>query len=274
MPYSIVMTRWLMLALLSTGVALPEQQPETMSVLEKPLYAPPLAREERSARQAVRAAAHAAQQRDPANVDAVLALARADVALGHVGNALETLTRALEVKPDEPRLTLERGRNLIVIRKFELAARELRKPAETLPDAWCALGVAHYLAADYPHAREALGKCTGQGTSPVFAYLADWRTGASAMPRPLVSREPSPDPSAPIRLPGAATKPGPTMRIPLAAIYLDAAERLIKGDTPGAKALLKQIVEQDRHHWMDPVYIAAEVDYARLLKAEPKRKKK
>ena len=35
MPYSIVMTRWLMLALLSTGVALPEQQPETMSVLEK-----------------------------------------------------------------------------------------------------------------------------------------------------------------------------------------------------------------------------------------------
>ncbi len=93
------------------------------------------------------------------------------------------------------------------------------------------------------------------------------------MPRPTVSREPTPDPSAPIRLPGTAKKPGPAMRMPIAGTYLDAAERLIKKDTAGAKELLKQIVEKNRNEWMDPVYIAAEADYTRILKVEGKRQK-
>ena len=33
-------------------------------------------------------------------------------------------------------------------------------------------------------------------------------------------------------------------------------------------------MEKNRNEWMDPIYIAAEADYARLLKAEPKKKKK
>jgi hypothetical protein len=60
----------------------------------------------------------------------------------------------------------------------------------------------------------------------------------------------------------------------MTAMYLDAAERLIQGKTEAAKDLLKQIVEKDRNNWMDPVYIAAEADYARILKAEPRKKKK
>lgn len=247
------------------------QQPETLSLLEKPLYAPPLAREERDRREAALSEARAAYDRDRSSIDAVLAVARAQMALGRVGDSLETLTRALESKPDDPRLWLERGRGFIVIRKFELAVKELRKAARTVPEAPCALGMAQYLAADYPGARDAFSKCADPG---IFAYLADWRTGPSALPRPAVSREPAPDPSAPIRLPGAATKPGPAMRIPMAATYLDAAERLIKGDSKGAKELLKQIVEKDRNRWMDPVYIAAEVDYAKILKAEGKKKKR
>ena len=271
MPYSIVMRLWLLLALLNAAVAFPGQQPETMSLLEKPLFAPPLASEERSKREGARAATRAAYDRDRASVDAALALARADMALGRVGDSLEVLTRALETNPDDPRLTLERGRGLIVIRKFELAGKELRKPAETLPDAHCALGVAQYLAADFAHARESFGKCPDPG---IFGYLADRRAGHSAMPRPTVSREPTPDPSPALRMPGAATKPGPAMRIPVTATYLDAAERLIEGKSEAAKNLLKQIVEKNRNDWMDPVYIAAEADYARLLKAEPKKKKK
>ena len=73
---------------------------------------------------------------------------------------------------------------------------------------------------------------------------------------------------------GAATKPGPTTRLPIDASYLDAAQSLIDGKTGAAKDQLKQIVEKHRNEWMDPVYIAAEADYARLLKAEPKKKKK
>jgi tetratricopeptide (TPR) repeat protein len=247
------------------------QQPETMSLLEKPLYAPPLSKDERAPREAALAVARAAYAKDKTGVDAILALAHAQMALGLVGDSLETLTHGVETTPDEPRLSLERGRGLIVIRKFEAAVKELRKPAETLPEASCALGIAQYLAADYPHAREAFTKCPDPG---VFAYLADARAGSSAMPRPNISRDPTPDLSAPIRLPGAVKKPGPATRIPMTATYLDAAEKLLKKDNKGAKPLLKRIVEKDHNNWMDPVYIAAEVDYAKVLKAEPKKKKK
>ena len=249
------------------------QQPETMSLLEKPLFAPALSREERGKREEALRAARAGFDRDPSSVDAVLALARAQMALGRVGDSLETLTRALEGKPDDPRLSLDRGRGLIVIRKFELAAKELRKASATIPEAHCALGVAEYLAADYPRAREAFGQCSDPALSPVFPYLADWRTGPSAMPRPAVPRELAQDPAA-IRLPGAATKSGPAKELPLAAAYLDAAEHLLKGRTTDAGDLLKRIVEKHRNEWMDPVYIAAEADYARILKTEPKKRRK
>jgi tetratricopeptide (TPR) repeat protein len=249
------------------------QQPETMSLLEKPLFAPPLSREERGKREETLRAARAAFDRDASSVDAVLALARAQMALGRVGDSLETLTRALEGKPDDPRLSLERGRGLIVIRKFELAARELRKASATIPEAHCALGVAEYLANDYPRAREAFGQCNDPAVSPVFPYLADWRTGPSARPRPAVPREAAPDPAA-IRLPGATTKPGPAKELPLAAAYLDAAEHLLKGRTKEARDLLKRIVEKNPNEWMDPIYIAAEVDYAKILKAEGRKGKK
>ncbi len=59
----------------------------------------------------------------------------------------------------------------------------------------------------------------------------------------------------------------------MAATYLDAAERLIQGKREAAKDLLKEIVEKDRNNWMEPVYIAAEADYARILKAEGKKPK-
>lgn len=246
------------------------QQPETMSLLDKPLYAPRLPAEERARRDADLVLARAAYDRDPANVDAVVGLARAESALGRVGNALDVLTHALEAKPDDPRLALERGRGLIALRKFDVAVRALARPAETLPEARCTLGIAEYLAARYTRARDALAKCEQPG---IFAYLAEARTGSTHTPRPAVSREPARDPSV-IRLPGAPTKPGPAMRLPLEAMYLDAVERLIKRDAEGAKTLLKGIVEKDRERWMDPVYIAAEVDYAALLKAEGKRRKK
>ncbi len=245
------------------------QQPETMSLLDKPLYAPRLPREERAARESALVEARAAYEHDPVSVDAAIALARAEMAIGRVGDALEIITRAQEGKPDDPRLALERARGLITIRKFELAVKALAKPAETLPDARCALGLAQYLAASYARAREALAKCPEPG---IFAYLADARAGSSGTPRPVVTREPTRDRSV-IRLPGAAT-PGPSMRLPLEAMYLDAVERFIKGDTAGARALLKQIVEKDRDRWTDPVYIAAEVDYAAILKSEGKRPKK
>jgi len=259
MLYSIVMRLWILLALLTASGAVAGQQPETMSLLQKPLFAPPLSNDERTAREAALAAARAVYNRDRANVDAVVELARAQMALGRVGDSLETLTRAQEAKADDPRLALERARGLIVIRKFELAGKELRKPAEMPPEASCVFGMAQYLAADYPRAREAFAKCPDPG---IFAYLADSRTGPSAMPRPAVA---PPDPAA---------KKGHESSAAMTARYLDAADKLLEKDTDGARELLRQIVEKDRNRWMEPVYIAAEADYARLAKTDPLRKKK
>ena len=94
--------------------------------------------------------------------------------------------RAQEAKPDDPRLLLERGRGLIVIRKFEMAGKELRKAAETLPEA--SLRARH--GAVPRGATTAGARGVRQVPRPgIFAYLADWRTGPSAMPRrPAVDR--------------------------------------------------------------------------------------
>jgi tetratricopeptide (TPR) repeat protein len=268
------MRAWLLFALLNASVALAGQHPETISLLERPLFAPPLAREEREKREDALREARAGFDRDSSNVDAVLALARAQMSLGRVGDSLETLTRALELKPDDAGLLLERGRGLVVIRKFPLAARELRKASATIPEAHCALGVAEYLSADYPRAREAFSQCTDAGVSPVFPYLADWRTGPSAMPRPSLPREPGPDPSTSIRMPGTPVSPVPSGHMTLAASYLEAAENLIQGKRGVAKDQLKRIVDKNLNEWMDPVYIAAEADYARILKTEGRKRKK
>ena len=42
----------------------------------------------------------------------------------------------------------------------------------------------------------------------------------------------------------------------------------------GIKELKKAIVEKHKHRWMEPVYVAAEADYSRIMKSEPKKKKK
>jgi hypothetical protein len=58
----------------------------------------------------------------------------------------------------------------------------------------------------------------------------------------------------------------------MAERYIDAVDDLMAGKTDAAKDRLKQIVEKHRNDWMNPVYIAAESDYARILKAKGGRR--
>ena len=121
------------------------------------------------------ATARAVYNGEPSKADAMLELARAQTALGRVGDALETLTHGLEANPDEPRLAARaRARITSSIRKFELAAARARKAAEKLPEAPARSALRMYLAADYARAREAFGKCADPG---VFGYLG--RAGGS-----------------------------------------------------------------------------------------------
>jgi tetratricopeptide (TPR) repeat protein len=249
------------------------QHPETMSLLDEPLYPPQLPKETRARLETELTSARAAYAKDPTSPDAALVLAQADTRLGRVGDALELLTRAIEAKPDDSRLLLERARDLVVFRKFDAAERDLRKVLAAASEANCSLGLVLYLKGEFTQARESYGKCADPG---IFAYLSDHRAGPSAMPRPAIPVDAStaePD----IRLPGSTLPRDPKASATLAAKYLDASDDLASRKTDAAKALLKNIVEKHRNDWMDPVYIAAEADYARMLKAEgkkPNRKKK
>lgn len=244
------------------------QQPETMSLLGEPLFAPKLTKEARAAADTELARAHAAYTAKPSGVAEILALARAHLALGRVGDALILLTRGLEANPDAAELHLARGGGYLLIRKFEIAARDLAKASATLPAARCSLGLAEYLAGDYERARATYKQCADPG---VFGYLAERRAGGSPAQRP-VPQGPIPPSSAPIRLPGTVTREKADAAEPIAATYLSAIEALLDGKKEEATERLKKIVERNRTAWMEPAYIAAESDYARL-RVNTKRKR-
>jgi tetratricopeptide (TPR) repeat protein len=245
------------------------QQPETMSLLGEPLFAPSLPKSDKTRANADLATARAVYDRQPSKPEAILGLEQALRALGRVGDAIELLTHGLEANPDEPRMLFERGRHYISFRKFDVAARDLSKAAETLPAARCALGLAHYLSADYARATETYAKCSDPG---VFGYLATRRAGAPDAPRPIATGPP-PTPATTIRLPGSVSSTTPEETKPIAASYMEAVERLLAGDEDAARERVKKIVEKNRRDWTAPAYIAAEVDYARLKKTEKRKKK-
>ena len=243
------------------------QQPETLSLLGDPLYPPKLAKDDRLKAEAELARARAAHTASPQAPAEILALQQAQMALGRVGDALVVLTHGIEANREDPSLLLARGRGYILIRKFDVAERDLRKAAGKLPSARCSLGLALYLSGSYEPARESFADCRDTG---VFGYLAERRAGRASTLRPTPDG-PLPSAAAAIRLPGAVTRGREPAREPIAASYLAAIERLLAGDENGARDLLKKIVEKNRNDWMEPAYIAAEADYARLKKPTKKR---
>ena len=258
------------LALALAGAAgIAGQQPETLSLLGEPLYAPPLSKAARATADEALSEARARYNATPNDVAAIIALEQAHLTLGRVGDALEILTHGVEANPEDARLRLERGRSYIRIRKFELAQKDLRKAAETLPSAHCSLGLALYLSADYAHARESYARCADPG---VFGYLSTRRAGGAAAAPPAGPLGPTPATAPPIAFPGTVGSKTPKAREPIARLYLDAVERLLADRKDEARDALKNIVEKNRDDWMEPAYIAAEVDYAKL-RATAKKKK-
>lgn len=266
-----------MLAPLFLSVGLLLQQPETLSLLDTDLYAPSFPRDVRAKLEADVANTRGAYQKDPKSADAAIAYVRAQLAIGHVGDALESLARAIEVIPDDQRLVLERAKALVIYRKLDAAERDARKAADGLPEANCTLGLTLYLKMQFAESRSAYGKCSAPG---VFGYLADRRAGGTAVARPDLSTL-NEQPAGPeIKLPGSVSshteKPNKTMT----ATYVEAAETIAaekkaptRGKKDPAEDTLREIVEKQGNRWMEPIYIAAEADYARILKAEGKFKK-
>ena len=260
---------------LSLGLLL--QQPETLSLLETDLYAPSFPRDVRAKLETNLADTRAAHEKDPKNADAAIAYVRAQVAIGHVGDALESIARAIEANPDDQRIVLERAKALVIYRKFDSAERDARKVLDTLPEANCTLGLALYLKMQFPESRNAYEKCSTPG---LFKYLADRRAGGTAVARPDLSKLDETPLAPDIKLPGSVVSQPDKPKLTMTAAYVQAAETIAAEKTPPrrghkdpAEDALKGIVEKNENHWMEPIYIAAEADYARILKAEGKFKK-
>ena len=230
--------------------ALVSQQPETLSLLKEPLFAPPVPRKERGRLEAELAEAQAAARKDP-SADAALRVARAQRGLGQIGDSLMTLTRAAEGKTESPVIRLERGRGFILIRKFDVAVREFRKADEALPEAHCDIGFALYLLGDYKGSVDEYRQCA---KPTMFTELAARRAG-----------QPS---KAPAPVPESSDKKD------LTGPYLSAVDRLLAHDMDAARDLLEPLVEKHKDRWTEAVYIAAESDYARIAPPAKKKKKK
>ena len=166
------------------------QLPETLSLLGKPLVAPAIPPERRRTLEADLAAARAAFDKNPDDVDAAIWLGRRTAYLGRFGEAIEIYTRAIERHPDDPRLYRHRGHRYITLRKFDPAIRDFNKaveliegrPDEIEPDGqpnarntptstlnsniYYHLGLAHYLKGEFAAAHNAYRKGLEFSKSP------------------------------------------------------------------------------------------------------------
>jgi len=229
------------LVLLASGTAAQVQHPEAVSLLGKPLFTEHPKGDAGARADADIAAARQVAAKDPTNADAAYALGQAEEAGGRLLDAIDAYTIAIEKHPDDARLIFARGRLLIVIRKFDIAIRDMRSASSTLPEARCRLAFVAYLKGEFAGARDDFK--TNCPSSP-WAAVAAARADRSAAPPP-----PSDD--------------------DLLKAYYAALAPLIARDSQHAREQLKKIVDKQSKRWQEDAYIAAEADLSRV----PKKKK-
>ena len=97
----------------------------------------------------------AAGAKDP---DLLLKLAQAHISVWEDREAVETLTRALAISPDNAALYTERGHREVPLREFARARADLSRAATLDPKnmaAYYHLGLAHYFLGEFPEAAAA-----------------------------------------------------------------------------------------------------------------------
>ena len=159
------MRPWMALAAVVVGSLLEAQQketqprggapPEVVSALGRTFYAQPDAKGEI-------ARADAALANDPANVDLLLAAARARDGALQFNAAIELYSKGIAAAPGDARLYRFRGHRYISTRRFEAAVKDLEKAATLSPasfDISYHLGLAYYLKGEFRRAADEYARC-------------------------------------------------------------------------------------------------------------------
>ncbi len=272
------------------------QQPETLSLLGKPLFPPSIDSDTRTQLESDLATARAAYN-TKADADAALRVGRTSAALGRFGDAIEVFTRAIEAYPNDARLYAERGKDFITLRKFDLAERDLSKamepvegkPAANDPDVQYDLGLAQYLRADFGAAANAFRSCLKTAKNPETITAADFWLYVSLqrlhkaneanqiVQQTAAAASDSADPYTRLlqfykgALAESTIEAKGSEGVTLA--YGVAVRGLWTGEVNEARTSFKRIVEKDEKLWTTPAYIAAEAELARLSKGERKKLK-
>lgn len=116
--------------------------PEATSLLGKPLHRRTFSTEQRATLERNLAAARAAYERTPQDVDSIIWLGRRQAYLEQYQDAIKTFTTGIELWPDDPRLYRHRGHRYITVREFDKAEADLEtavgmvrgRPDEIEPD--------------------------------------------------------------------------------------------------------------------------------------------
>ena len=166
------------LAALSGIAAVPQapagQRPQVVTALGKSYFA-------RADADGAIAKADAALAADPANLDLVIAAARArDVAL-QFDASIALYTKAVTMAPEDVRAYRFRGHRYISIRKFDLAIKDLERAIALAPSSFDVvyhLGLAYFMTARFSEAAKTYQSCLDR-KSPGAALPAGWRDCAA-----------------------------------------------------------------------------------------------
>lgn len=164
-------------------------QPEAISLLGEPLYAPELPLDTLLQRGAELNTAHSLYLVDETNEQSIIWFGRRLAYLGRYHEAIDVYTAGLVHHPDSYRLLRHRGHRFISIRRLDDAIADLSRASELIegvPDAiepdgqpnaqniptstthtniYYHLGLAHYLKGQFEPAREAYVKCLDISTN-------------------------------------------------------------------------------------------------------------
>lgn len=188
-----------------------ERPVEAVSLLGDSLRRPPVTDAVRDRYEAALAAARAAWERTPENLDSIIWLGRRTAYLGRYGEAIAIYAQGLTVHPDEPRLLRHRGHRFLSTRQLDRAVADFRRAAalvagtpdrveeDGLPNAraiptstlqsniWYHLGLAHYVRGEFDAAAEAYRRGLAVSTNPdmltamsYWLYLTERRRGRDA----------------------------------------------------------------------------------------------
>jgi tetratricopeptide (TPR) repeat protein len=178
---------------------------ETVSLLGEPLVAPPIAADKRAELEAGVAAAHAAHNARPDDVDALILYARRLGQVGRFREATAVYSDGLRKHPGDARLYRFRGHRFITLRQLDLAVEDLTRARELVegqpdeaepglePNArgvdldtlqeniWYHLALAHYLRGEWEPALAAWRRCaTLAPNDDGRAMCAYWSANAAS----------------------------------------------------------------------------------------------